>query len=365
MDPTLLGELASLATAVCWTGSATFFSIASRRLGSIVLNRTRLLLAVVFLLITHTLALGTPLPLDAAPDRWLWLGLSGIVGLAIGDAMLFQAYVLIGPRLGMLMMSTAPLMSALLALALLGERLRTLEWFGVLLTVAGIGWVVTRGGGPLLDRHKPHYMRGLILGFGAAVCQAGGLTLSKLGLGGDFPALSGVVIRMLAAFVALWGWTLFRREIGATFTAPLARTFRPPPGRRRCDHRTVPWGLVFADRRAARPRRRRQHDHGAAAGLPASHRALRPQRRHQLAGVGRHIRCHGRHRPAVPDLTRWASAGCLGSRLGRPLRLTRRAGPRVGARRLARRSSNHSAKRRAAIEHDDAAIVDHLPRAGI
>ncbi len=113
MDPTLLGELASLATAVCWTGSATFFSIASRRLGSIVLNRTRLLLAVVFLLITHTLVLGTPLPLDAAPDRWLWLGLSGVVGLAIGDAMLFQAYVLIGPRLGMLMMSTAPVMSAL------------------------------------------------------------------------------------------------------------------------------------------------------------------------------------------------------------------------------------------------------------
>jgi drug/metabolite transporter (DMT)-like permease len=218
MNLTLLGELASLATAVCWTGSATFFSIASRRLGSVVLNRTRLLLAVLFLLITHTLALGTPLPFDAAPDRWLWLGLSGVVGLAIGDAMLFQAYVLIGPRLGMLMMSAAPVMSALLALALLGERLGSLEWFGVLLTVAGIGWVVTRGSGPLLDRHRPHYLRGLILGFGAAACQAAGLTLSKLGLGGDFPALSGVVIRMLAAFVALWGWTLVRREIGATFT---------------------------------------------------------------------------------------------------------------------------------------------------
>ncbi len=67
MHPTLLGELASLATAVCWTGSATFFSIASRRLGSVVLNRTRLLLAVVFLLITHTLALGTPLPSTPPP----------------------------------------------------------------------------------------------------------------------------------------------------------------------------------------------------------------------------------------------------------------------------------------------------------
>jgi drug/metabolite transporter (DMT)-like permease len=43
------------------------------------------------------------------------------------------------------------------------------------------------------------------------------LTLSKLGLGGDFPALSGVVIRILAGFVALWGWTLVRGEVRATF----------------------------------------------------------------------------------------------------------------------------------------------------
>jgi len=217
MQPSLLGELASLATAVLWTGSATFFTIASRRLGSVVLNRARLLLAVVFLLITHTIILGSPLPLGAAPHQWLWLGLSGVIGLAIGDAMLFQAYVLIGPRLGMLMMSMAPLISALLALALLGEHLLPIEWFGVLLTVAGIGWVVTRGSGPLFDPHKPHYIRGLALGLGASVCQAAGLTLSKLGLGDDLPALSGVAIRMLAGFVALWGWTLVRREVGATF----------------------------------------------------------------------------------------------------------------------------------------------------
>ena len=216
MLPTLLGELAALATAACWTGSATFFGIASQRVGSVVLNRVRLLLATLYLLVIHTLLLGSPLPLDAAPDRWLWLGLSGVVGLAIGDAMLFQAYVLIGPRLGMLMMATAPVMSALLAFGLIGERLLALEWFGILLTVAGIAWVVTRGSGPLLDRHRPHYLRGLALGLGAAACQAGGLTLSKLGLGGDFPALSGVVIRMLAAFVTLWGWTALQRQTGHT-----------------------------------------------------------------------------------------------------------------------------------------------------
>jgi len=218
MQPALLGELASLATAVLWTGSATFFSIASRRLGSAVLNRTRLLLAVIFLVITHTLLLGSPFPLDASPDRWLWLGLSGIIGLAIGDAMLFQAYVLIGPRLGLLMLSTAPLISTLLAWLLLGERLLPIEWFAILLTIVGIAWVVTRGSGLILDHHRPHYIRGILLGLGAAAGQAIGLTLSKMGLGGDFPALSGVVIRMLAAFVALWGWTALRGGIGETFT---------------------------------------------------------------------------------------------------------------------------------------------------
>jgi drug/metabolite transporter (DMT)-like permease len=168
-------------------------------------------------LIAHTILLGSPIPFYASPERWLWLGLSGVIGLAIGDAMLFQAYVLIGPRLGLLMLSTAPLISALLAWALLGEKLLPIEWFGVLLTIAGIAWVVTRGSGPLLDRHQPHYIQGIVLGLGAAICQAAGLTLSKLGLGGDFPALSGVVIRMLAGFVALWGWTLLRGEVGATF----------------------------------------------------------------------------------------------------------------------------------------------------
>lgn len=217
MPASLLGELASLATAVLWTGSATFFSIASRRLGSAVLNRTRLLLAVIFLTITHTLLLGTPLPLQASADRWLWLGLSGIIGLAIGDAMLFQCYVLIGPRLGLLMLSTAPLISTLLAWALLGETLLAIEWLAILLTIAGIAWVVTRGGAILHPPH-PHYAQGIVLGLGAAACQAAGLTLSKLGLGGDFPALSGVVIRMLAAFVTLWGWSALRGRVGETFT---------------------------------------------------------------------------------------------------------------------------------------------------
>ena len=216
--PSYLGELAALATSLCWSVSATFFTLASQRVGSMIVNRARLVVAALFLITTHWLILGQPIPFGAEAERWLWLGLSGIIGLAVGDAFLFQAYIWIGPRLTMLLMSTAPVISGLLAWATLGEKLRGLQWLGVLLTVAGITWVVLeRGNGS--DKDDParrNDLRGILFGLGAALAQAIGLILAKRGLGGDFPALSGNVIRMLTAAAALWGLTLLQGQARAT-----------------------------------------------------------------------------------------------------------------------------------------------------
>ena len=211
------GELAALATAICWSGTAVFFTLAGRQLGSVVVNRVRLLLALALLLATHTLLLGSPLPLTAEPERWLWLGLSGIVGLVLGDSFLFQSYLWIGPRLGMLMMSLAPVMAALLAWIFLGETLGLQQWLGIALAVGGTAAVV-------LDRQRPavpdagarDYQRGILFGLGAASGQAIGLVLAKQGLAGDFPALSGNVIRMTAAASSLWLATIVAGRAGDT-----------------------------------------------------------------------------------------------------------------------------------------------------
>ncbi len=52
----------------------------------------------------------------------------GVIGLVVGDALLFQAFVWVGPRLGMLMMSLAPIIAALVARFFLGESLLPLQW---------------------------------------------------------------------------------------------------------------------------------------------------------------------------------------------------------------------------------------------
>lgn len=223
MNP-YLGELAALATSLCFSATSTLFTLAGRQVGSMVVNRTRLVLAVLFLTLAHRL-LSVPLPIYISVERFFWLGASGIIGLVLGDAFLFQAFLLIGPRLSMLLMALAPVMATLLAWVFLAERLSTAQFAGVLVTLSGIAWVILERNGQshLSEAGRRSYMIGLLFGLGAAAGQALGLITAKKGLGPDFPALSGTLIRMFAAATTLWVFTLLRNQAGATLKQLIER----------------------------------------------------------------------------------------------------------------------------------------------
>ncbi len=76
------GEFAALGTAVCWSFTAIFFSYSGRRIGSDVVNRSRLLFASGFLFITHWLLEGALFPADVEPFRWGWLARPASWGLS-------------------------------------------------------------------------------------------------------------------------------------------------------------------------------------------------------------------------------------------------------------------------------------------
>ncbi len=221
-----LGEISALITSLSFAFTATFFTFAGQRVGAGVVNRTRLLFGMGLLLLTHWITLGSLFP-HATSAQWFWLTLSGVIGLSLGDAFLFQAFVWIGARLSMLMMSLAPVLAALLAWIFLGETLTGAQITGILLTIGGIGWVIAeqnghnaRGVAGSPTTSQPHHRNnklGLLYGLGAAAGQAVGLILSKMGLAHDFPALSGNVIRVLAATLAIWLFTAYRKQTGETF----------------------------------------------------------------------------------------------------------------------------------------------------
>ena len=218
VDLKYFGELAALGTAMCFSVSSIFFTIAGQRVGALVINRARLVLAVLFVGATHWLLYGRPFPVDAGAARYMWLTMSAIVGLVIGDSLLFEAYILIGARLGILLLSLSPLWGTLLAWIFLGERLTLPELAAMAVALAGVAWVVLERGreSSTHETHGPGFTRGVLFGLGAGFCQAAGLVLSKPALGDGYPALSAVMIRMTVGMIVLWTWAAVRGEAGPT-----------------------------------------------------------------------------------------------------------------------------------------------------
>jgi drug/metabolite transporter (DMT)-like permease len=204
---------------VFWSATSTFFTLAGREVGSVIVNRSRLLLATLFLLSAHWIFMGSPLPLNATPDQWFWLALSGFIGFVLGDAFLFQAFVWVGPRISMLMMSLAPVIAAVVSWFLLHERLNPVQLLGIAITIAGVIVVMLDRRSKMTTVEHKDYFRGVLFGLGAASGQALGLIASKIGLSGGFSPLSGNTIRVITATTIMWLLALITRQGGVTFGA--------------------------------------------------------------------------------------------------------------------------------------------------
>jgi drug/metabolite transporter (DMT)-like permease len=200
-----LGEIAALITAACWTVTALSFEPATKKIGSVAVNLFKLVLGFLLLGFFNLAVRGHFLPLDATPQAWLWLSLSGLAGFVIGDYFLFKSYTVISARVAMLIMALAPPLAAVMGWLWLSERLSYLDLSGMGLTLLGISMVVLKKG----EGDKPvgfkHPLAGILLALGGAAGQAGGLVLSKYGMQGYHPFASAQirVLTGLAGFALL------------------------------------------------------------------------------------------------------------------------------------------------------------------
>jgi drug/metabolite transporter (DMT)-like permease len=205
-----LGEFSGLLTAICWSLTSIAFTAASRRVGALQVNLYRLPAALLLLGLTYFIFWGN-INLDS--NAVLWLIASGVVGLAIGDTFLFQAMVMIGARLSMILMSLAPPIAAILAYFFLNEIISPLGILGIVVTVMGVGWVVaertpTEGG-----KNQRISLKGIVFGTLAAAGQAVGLILAKKGLITDIHPIMATLIRMIGATIILWPLAIFTNQI--------------------------------------------------------------------------------------------------------------------------------------------------------
>jgi drug/metabolite transporter (DMT)-like permease len=189
----MLLRVAPFAFVLLWSSSFVAARVGLRHLTPLLFVAVRMVLAAAVLLGVMTVL------------RRSWRGLAGwwahcaVSGVLTNSVLLMTAHaamVHIGAAPIALIQTLNPLLTALLAWPLLGERLRPLQWLGLVLGAAGVVLIVG-----LAAARSPLELNGLLLAAAGVVGLCGGtLYFGRFCRG--VPILEGTTVQLLAAAVA-------------------------------------------------------------------------------------------------------------------------------------------------------------------
>lgn len=201
-----MGEFAALASAALWAIASIIFAQLGRRISPVSVNFLKTTSALVALSITLVILEGYVFPPALQGVSLMWVGLSGVIGLAVGDSLYFMALAHIGARYLLVLWALTPAATAILAYLTLGEPITQGFVIGMPLTMVGIGLVLSDSKYKTTEEKstttKPLSWLGVLAGLGAVLCQAGGTVTAKMG-GQDLSGLELAVVRLCFGGLAL------------------------------------------------------------------------------------------------------------------------------------------------------------------
>ncbi|NHF72799.1 DMT family transporter [Paracoccus sp. 12-3] len=197
-------ELAAIGAAICWALTGLMVAPPLQRLGTFAFNCYRQ----VFTTLVLVLIVWLGGMWHGVTVAHVWpLILSGIVGIFVGDTLLFGSVSRLGPRrAGALFALNAPI-AAILGWAVLGESLSAAAWMGVFLCASGVGLAVLgrpgRSGSHSFEAVRGSVSIGILLGLIAALAQAAGSLIARPVMEQGVDPFAASLIRVATAAVCL------------------------------------------------------------------------------------------------------------------------------------------------------------------
>ena len=196
--------IATLA-ALCWSVASLISADVTRKIGGLAFNRLRLFF-VSLMLISYTFYLDTWNTINQ--DFLFVILLSGIIGIFLGDTLLFIALQKIGPRRNNILFSLAAPFTVILNIFFLSEIMSLINLIGCVIVFFGVVFAIAYGN----SKDKNHRWElvegniylGVTFGIGAALCQAIGLIMMKpiLTMGADPIASASLRTAISCIFLA-------------------------------------------------------------------------------------------------------------------------------------------------------------------
>lgn len=206
MNP-LLGQLFALVTAGCWAQNSVVYSFAGKRVGSRSVTHIRLWIAFPVIILVNYL-FTRELTVKGIPGpAVLYLLSSGFVGFFLADLFIFRAFVDLGPRETMVIMTLSPIFSAVISWFLLDEHLSGIQIAGILATILGVMWV-TYTEGKAGSPGRGNVKAGILFAILGAAAQALAFILAKQGLDYNVFPVTGNLLRITAGLGGVVIYTL-------------------------------------------------------------------------------------------------------------------------------------------------------------
>jgi drug/metabolite transporter (DMT)-like permease len=199
-----IAECSALAAALCWSFGGLLSTTPTRAVGAVKFNRIRLSF-VSGILLTITFISGGWRTLEM--HSLLVLALSAVIGIFIGDTLLYAALKRIGPRrTGILFTTNAPI-TVILGYFFLQERLPLNAGVGCLLIMTGVLLAVfcgTRASQKhAFEKVQGSLVLGVLLGFLSALCQAISVLIARPIMAAGVDAVAASALRVGTAALLL------------------------------------------------------------------------------------------------------------------------------------------------------------------
>ena len=198
-------QVAALLAASSWAVGGLIAAEPSRLLGGPRFVRLRMIYVSVALIVIAVLIGGWG---TVESTDWLPLAISGFVGLAIGDAALFEAFSRLGPRrTGMLFTANAPI-SAILSAFIFDEKFGVLGVIGTVLVVTGVSLAIAYGTRPgqshTWEEVRGSLWVGVTFGLMGALGQSVAVLVADPVFDGTLDPWAGAAVRAVVGTVGLF-----------------------------------------------------------------------------------------------------------------------------------------------------------------
>jgi len=204
----MIGELAALGAAICWTASAVLYKKALQKTKPVSANIVRLTctggILLLVLIVAGKFGVLTSLPMNAA----ILAAVSGIVGLGLGDTLYMASLKLLGVARAVPITCTYPLFNILWAIFIVQEQVSQWTLIGAAVILSGIWLIAHEEEANQTEMQTKTLAKGVILALGTAVMWSISITMIDVAVtlpeGNSFDyALAVNAIRVVAIAVVL------------------------------------------------------------------------------------------------------------------------------------------------------------------